>query len=221
MSDAAADPSDARAEQRERLLLATLPHVAFDGWTRTAITQGAEDAGIDAIDADRLFPGGAAEMLGAFANWADRAMAARMAAEDIESMSVRDRIRFAVRARIEALAPYREAVRSGLSHFAFPPNAPSGAKMLYRTVDTMWYASGDRSADFSFYTKRGLLAGVFSATLVYWLDDDSEDNAATWGFLDRRIADVMRLQRMTGRLGRVAGALPDPFRLFGRFAPRR
>ncbi len=213
--------ADDRAAERDRLMLAALPHVAFDGWTATALATGAHDAGLDEIDARRLFPGGAAELVRAFADWADARMVERMAACDLETMAVRDRIGLAVRVRIEAVAPYREAVRRGLSHFALPANAASGLKTLYRTVDAMWYAAGDRAADFGFYTKRGLLAGVFSATLVYWLDDTSDGFEATWAFLDRRIADVMRIQRLRGRLERAAGALPDPFRLFAALAPKR
>lgn len=221
MTDAAADGDADRRAMRERLMLAALPHVAFDGWTRTALAHGAGDAELDETDAGRLFPGGATELVHAFADWADRRMTERMAAEDMEEMATRDRIRLAVRARIEAIAPHREAVRRGLAHFAFPANAPSGLKTLYRTVDAMWYAAGDRAADFGFYTKRVLLAGVFPATLVYWLDDTSEGSEATWAFLDRRIADVMRCHRLSSRLERVAGVLPNPFRLFGSLAARR
>ena len=221
MSDPATDPAADRAADRERLMLAALPHVAFDGWTRIALAHGASDAGLDETDSGRLFPGGPAELIRAFADWADQRMVERMAASDVEALRTRDRIRLAVRVRIEAVAPYREAVRRGLAHFTFPANAASGLKTLYRTVDAMWYAAGDRAADFGFYTKRGLLAGVFSTTLVYWLDDASEGNEATWSFLDRRIDDVMRIQRLRGRLERVAGGLPDPFRLFSAFAPRR
>ncbi len=221
MSDPVDDRGADRAADRERLMLAALPHVAFDGWTRIALAHGASDAGLDETDSGRLFPGGPAELIRAFADWADQRMVERMAAADVEALRTRDRIRLAVRVRIEAVAPYREAVRRGLAHFTFPANAASGLKTLYRTVDAMWYAAGDRAADFGFYTKRGLLAGVFSTTLVYWLDDASEGNEATWSVLDRRIDDVMRIQRLRGRLERVAGGLPDPFRLFSAFAPRR
>ena len=85
----------------------------------------------------------------------------------------------------------------------------------------MWYAAGDRSANFGFYTKRGLLAGVFSTTLIYWLDDVSDDCEGTWSFLDRRINDVMRILRVRGRFERVVAGLPDPFQLFSAFASKR
>lgn len=217
MTEAAAE----RAALRERLMLAALPHVAFDGWTTTALVAGARDAGLDTIEAQRVFPGGVADLLRAFADWADARMVERMAAADIGAMRMQDRVRLAVRARLEAMAPYREAVRRGIAHFALPSNSASGLKSLYRTIDAMWYAAGDRSADFGFYTKRGILAGVFSATLLCWLDDTSEGYEVTWAFLDRRVDDVMRFHRLTGRVRRAVAGLPDPFRLFGSFAPRR
>jgi ubiquinone biosynthesis protein COQ9 len=94
------------------------------------------------------------------------------------------------------------------------------AECLYRTVDAIWYAAGDTATDFNFYTKRGLLAAVYSSTLLYWLDDTSEDSAKTWAFLDRRIAEVMKVPRMLSelgdRIGRIVGDLPGPWRRFRR-----
>ena len=88
------------------------------------------------------------------------------------------------------------------------------AKCLYRTVDAIWYAAGDTSTDYNFYTKRGLLAGVYSSTVLYWLNDDSEGAVATWAFLDRRIADVMKVPKLIGKVSGLTGKLPNPLRLF-------
>ncbi len=79
-----------------------------------------------------------------------------------------------------------------------------GLKLLYRTVDAIWYAAGDTSTDFNFYTKRATLAGVYSSTR-HWLNDRSEGSEATWGFLDRRIDNVDALRR-SGRPNWARGA---------------
>ena len=91
-------------------------------------------------------------------------------------------------ARLEALALHREAVRRALSLLAQPFNMPLAARLLYETVDAIWYAVGDASADFSFYTKRGTLAGVLAVTTLYWLEDRSANFVETRGFLERRLA---------------------------------
>jgi ubiquinone biosynthesis protein COQ9 len=189
---------------RQDLLLATLPHVVFDGWTLTALRAGAADAGLDQGTWMNAFPGGPAELIDGFSAWADRRTLATLETLDLDSMRVRDRIAAGVRTRLEILAPHREAVRRGLAFLALPQNAALGVKCLYRSVDSLWYAAGDRATDYNFYSKRLLLAGVLSSTTVYWLNDRSEGAAQTWAFLDRRIDEVLKVG---GRLGKVMGGL--------------
>jgi ubiquinone biosynthesis protein COQ9 len=143
-------------------------------------------------------------------------MAAALAEQDITELKIRERIAAAVRWRLEAVAPHREAVRRTLSYLGQPQHAGLGLRCLYRTVDEMWHAAGDTATDFNFYTKRGLLAGVYTSTLLFWLDDDSEGHEASWPFLDRRIADAMRIPKVTGRLGQIPKVIPRP----GRFVRR-
>lgn len=202
-----------RTRQRDTLLLAALPHVTFDGWTRTALEAGARDAGMIETDVLRYFPGGAREALEHFSDWADRRMTEALKNHDLENMRVRDRIALGVRLRLEAVFPYREAVRRSVAAFALPPNIPLAARCLYRTVDAIWFAAGDRSADFNFYTKRALLAGVVSTTTLYWLEDDSEGCTESGAFLERRISNILKIPALSGPLKRLARYCPDPFRI--------
>jgi ubiquinone biosynthesis protein COQ9 len=137
-------------------------------------------------------------------------------ARELGSGRIRDRITQAVRTRLELVSDQREAVRAGLSFLMLPGNATLGPKLLYGTVDAIWHAVGDKSTDFSFYTKRAILAGVYSATLLYWLNDKSEDHAASWAFLDRRIDDVMKIPAVKSRLKSVFDRLPNPLHLLQR-----
>ena len=88
--------------------------------------------------------------------------------------------------------------------------------MLNATVDTIWRACGDTSTDFNFYSKRIILAGVFSTTLLYWLSDESEDYADTWRFLDRRIKDVMKIEKTKASVQANCEKLPDLWGFLGR-----
>lgn len=201
-----------REQIRDRLLVATIGHVPFDGWTMKALHAGAADLDMDRVDIERWFPGGVADMAGHFGSWADRRMEEALEAHGLDGLSVRARIALAVRLRLEALAPHREAVRATVAWAALPPNAPHGLRALYNTVDAMWYGIGDTSADFNFYTKRALLAGVFTATTLYWLGDESEGFKDSWAFLERRIEDVLKVPKLRARCERLAKSLPDPFR---------
>lgn len=202
---------DAHEALRARLLLAALPHVPFDGWTRLAIEAGAADLGLDAVEAKRLYPGGPADLFRALSDWADGRMAEAVGALPLDDMRLNERVQAAVIARLDALAPYREAVRRGLGFAAMPQHAGLGLSCFGRTVDRIWRLAGDRSADFSYYTKRALLAGVLGSTTLVWLDDNSEDGHLTRDFLARRIADVLRIQRTRGAIERRLAHLPNPF----------
>ena len=199
--------------RRDTLLMAVLRDVPFDGWSGGVIAAAGGRLGIDAAEAATLFPAGARDAVAAFSRWADRAMLAALAERDLTAMKVRERIAAAVRARLAALEPHREAVRRALTVLAMPQNAPLGLRLLYETVDQMWYAAGDTATDFNFYTKRGLLAGVYAATTLYWLDDRSPDAADTHAFLERRLADVMAIPRYGARLREGLDRLPNPLRL--------
>ncbi len=206
-----ADP--ALEEARERILDAAMPHVAFDGWSRTTLATGAADAGYDADMARRAFPGGGLEAALHHSARADTRMLEALEALPLDDMGTTATVTAAVRLRLEQNADNREAVRRALTCFALPGNAPHAARALYRTVDAIWHAAGDRSTDHNFYTKRGLLAAVYGATVIHWLDDTSEGSADTWAFLDRRIAEVLTVPRLLGRARRLADGLPSPLRM--------
>lgn len=199
---------------RSRLLDAALTHVAFDGWTPASLNAAARDVGVGHGAALNAFPGGAAQMIEYWNRRSDARMLAALEARDLTHLRFRDRVALAVRLRLEA-AGNREAVRRGLSFLGMPQNAGLAARLLYRTVDAIWHGLGDRSTDFSFYTKRGLLAAVYGSTVLYWLDDRSVGSEATWAFLDRRIADVMKITELRQGLEKsiesVVERLPDPF----------
>jgi len=188
---------------RERMLLAALAHVPFDGWSNAALAKACADAGLETDAWRGIFPGGIPELIEYFQGYADDKMGAVLAAENLEAMKIRDRIAAGIRVRLELLARHREAVRRACAYFALPQNSGVGLKCLGRTVDAIWRAAGDAATDFSFYTKRATLAGVYTATLLYWLDDDSEGFQDTFAFLERRIGDVMELHKAREKLSRT------------------
>ena len=200
---------DASSEAtRESLIVAVLGHVPFDGWGEKALLAAADECAVEAAAARRAFPRGAASLIEYHAARIDRCMEDSLGgAEALKGMGVRQRIAAAVRLRLELEHSHREAVRAALAYCAMPQNARLSMTCLYHTVDTVWFATGDKSTDFNFYSKRALLAGAYGMTLLYWLDDSSENCEESWAFLDRRLEDVMRVRRVKANLQRL---LPSP-----------
>ncbi len=180
-----------RDQARDEAIRALLPLAATQGWTMAALRSAAGP------QADLLFPGGQSELVEAYIDLADREMA-EAAAELIANEKLSRRVRTLIATRLQQAEPHKAAVRRAATVLARPGNALLAARCTARTVDTIWAAAGDTSADFSWYTKRAILASVYTATLFFWLGGNELE--PTLAFLDRRLAGVARLGKLRARL---------------------
>jgi ubiquinone biosynthesis protein COQ9 len=183
-----------------------------------ALAAGAADSGLARQDLLHAFPDGVADAIAHWSDWADRRAVAVMDSAEVAAMKTHQRVAMGVWARLEAMGRWREAARKATAWLAAPRHAPLATRLTYRTCDAIWRAAGDASTDFNFYTKRGLLGGVVLSTTLFWLQDRSEGNQATSAFLDRRIAEVLRIG---GQIGKARAALDrfDPAAMLRRFRP--
>mgnify|MGYP001186982358 CR=1 FL=1 len=193
--------------EREQILRVFIDKAPFAGWTKQALELATTESGLDKTMALRAFPSGISDLVAYYFVQADRKMVDALGKYDLETMSIRNRIRTAVIVRIEQKTTHREATKRLIALITTPQYSVTGLRALQQTVDKIWRAAGDQSTDFNFYTKRVLLAAVYTSTLLFWLDDSSYDNSATWKFLDRRINDVMKIQTLRSNLTKGAQTL--------------
>lgn len=181
-------------KMRASLLDAALAHVPFDGWSEATFKTAVADSGVAPALARSLFPRGGVDLALAYHRRGDDEMVAALAKRNLLDLRFRDRISLAVRLRLE-LAD-RELVRRGTTLFSLPIHAADGARAIWQTADRIWTVLGDTSKDLNWYTKRATLSAVYGATVLYWLGDESPDSQATWDFLDRRIDQVMQVEKV-------------------------
>ena len=198
---------------RNDILDHALPHVVFDGWSWRTLNTAAKDSGIEEVNLKRAFPKGPRDMAIYFNEMADKRMLEELDRLDIGSFPIRERIATAVKVRLQQNSDHREALRRLLSYLALPGNVMLGPKFTYGTADAIWYAAGDTSTDFNFYSKRGLLMGIYTSTSLYWLADQSEGYSDTWAFLDRRISEVLKIPSLTSALKKRAARVASPLRM--------
>ncbi len=179
-----------RSEERDVAIDALVLRVPGEGWTMRALRGALKDLGGDPDDAPLLFSGGAADMVETFIDLTDRRMAGAIDAPALATKKLPARVRDIIAGRLRLIQPHKDAVRHALAVMASPRDPGLAVRCTARTVDEIWHLAGDRAADFTWYTKRAILTGVYGATLLYWLRDYDEDNAATLAFLDRRLAGV-------------------------------
>ncbi|HEY1125610.1 MAG TPA: COQ9 family protein [Sphingobium sp.] len=205
---------------RVRLAPLIAANAGFDGWTAKAVEMTAEQAGIDKDIAALAFKDGPVSMISAWFASVDVAMLARFTPETLAAMKIRARITALVEARLTLLAPHREALRRAQAILAMPKHVGKAAQLGWHAADVMWRAAGDTAVDYNHYTKRATLGTVYAATLLTFVNDESEDFAETRAFLGRRIEDIMRFEKAKARLRDQSDMHFSPARFLGRLRYR-
>jgi ubiquinone biosynthesis protein COQ9 len=215
------DPSPLE-QLRRRLALAVGENAVFDGWSRKAVDSAAGQLGIDPVQARLAMPKSQSGMIDLYIQEVDRALEAWFTPKRLQDKKIREKIRALVWKRLEIMGPAREGVRRALAILAMPQNIPLALRISWRTADLMWRIAGDTSTDFNHYTKRMTLGAVYASTLLAWLDDRSEGWKDTAAFLDRRIDDVMRFEKLKAEWRGTSDRRISPSRFFGRlrYPPR-
>ena len=201
-------------DPKNQILNAALAHVPFDGWSAATLRAAIADSGVAEGLAHALFPRGAVDLALAFHRQGDARLVEELAKADLSALRFRDRIAHAVRLRLELVGD-KELVRRGTTFFSLPQHLADGTKALWGTADAIWKALGDTSDDINWYTKRMTLSGVYGATVLFWLGDDSPGHENTWDFLDRRIEDVMKIEKAKAQIrdNKFLSAV-NPLRIF-------
>ncbi len=183
-------------DETAAIIDALIPQVPFDGWTLTALRNALTSLNQNPDDAPLIFPNGIPEMLESYTALADQRMIAAAQAADVTTLRIPDRIQTILELRLSLFEGQQDVIRRALALLTLPTNAPLAARTLARTVDAIWHAAGDTSADFAWYTKRATLAAIYPPILLFWLNDTTNSTPA---FITRRLAGVARL----GSLSRI------------------
>ena len=188
-------------EMRARFLSAALPFVAQKGWLRLDVEAVAKEAKLSAAEVKLLFPAGALDMADFFFASGDGEMIACAQAEKMPE-SVREKIAHLIwlRLSVDGGRERKEVLRRSGLFFILPSYAPRGLVCLARTSDAIWRLAGDESADFSYYTKRLTLSGIFSESLAMFLSPLGSNEARVKSFIAWRIGHLLSAARLFGRL---------------------
>lgn len=174
-----------------RLIAAAIPLAETMGWTGELVDRAAREARISEADAELLLPNGPRDLAALLSRRHDAVALAALAGLEAGHIKVRERIRCAVEARVEAAAADETAVRKAAAYLALPLNLPLSAKLLWESADGLWRWAGDVSTDENHYTKRAILASVLATTQAARFAGGPE---AARKHLVRRIDQVMAFE---------------------------
>ena len=185
-----ANQTDWAEATEQQVLDAALTITTTQGWTWPAVRAAGKAAGLSVPETELLLPHGPADLAALLSRRHDaRALAAL---PDPASLKIRERIRAAVEARIDAAAQDEAAVRRWSGYLSLPLNFTLGLKLLWESADGLWRWAGDTATDENHYSKRAILSGILATALAIRLSSGRE---AAMTFVDARIENVMSFEK--------------------------
>ena len=185
-----ANQTDWAEATEQQVLDAALTITATQGWTWPSVRAAGKAAGLSAAETKLLLPHGPADLAALLSRRHDaRALAAL---PDPATLKIRERIRAAVAARIDAAAQDEAAVRRWSGYLSLPLNFTLGLKLLWESADALWRWAGDTATDENHYSKRAILSGILATALAIRLSSGRE---AAMTFVDARIENVMSFEK--------------------------
>lgn len=182
---------------KQKILLAALHIIPFDGWRPGILEKASKKAGFDEKIASLVFKNGLRELLDFYLQTVDQQMLEDAQELDLKNLKIHQRIFEALKIRIQLLSKHQMVAIKTITYLSLPWNLSFACMLGWRTVDLIWKeVCNDQSTDYNYYTKRSLLYAVYTSTIVYWLADESEDNNDTFSFLQRRLNNVLQLGKL-------------------------
>ena len=181
------------AESTEQALLdETLKLAPIHGWTRRTTVLAGQALGMSAGETELLLPHGAADLAALLSRRHDARALAALADVHASNLKIRERIRRAVEARLDAAAPDEQALRRLMGFLVLPQNLALGARLTWESADHLWRWAGDTATDENHYSKRAILSGILTAALALRM---TQGRAEAMAFVDRRIENVMTFEK--------------------------
>ncbi|CAG9793794.1 unnamed protein product [Diatraea saccharalis] len=182
---------------KNRILLRALEYVPKTGWSVESLSAGAESAGYPGIT-HGLFPNGGGDLVHYFNVKCNENLVEQMKSwpkDDLKDNKVPSKfIENAIMTRLLMIEPYKSTWPKAMAIQALPNNVPNCLATLLSLVDDICYHSGDRSVDFNWYIRRVGLAGIYKASELFYLTDNSTDFSKTRNFVSSRIRDAQLIQ---------------------------
>ena len=177
--------------KQEKLAKLFIEDVPKFGWSRETLLQCAKKQRISTSVLAKLFPSFEYDVLKFIIAQNNTQVEKNYNSFNNSRLKTRDKIKTILELKFDSNEYLKKALPEMLKFLLRPGNLLMSIKMLHENSDFIWNLAGDKSNDFSFYSKRGLLSIVYLATLIYWLNDKSTKGIGTKNFISKSVDGIV------------------------------
>ena len=129
---------------------------------------------------------------------------------DLIRLPVHKRVRKILLSKIEIMNKEKKFYKKMFLSSLLPNKTVSLSKQLYKSIDQIWYLAGDTSVDFNFYTKRLILAGIYSRVILFFFNNNSQKELES--LLDLNLKRVAKIPELKSKINIIKDYLPKVMR---------
>lgn len=191
----------------DSILSAALTHVPTHGFTTTALTRGARDAGYLDISTN-FFPLGPFSMVKYHLvtnrlALAEHAPTPSQSPDGISEISTN--IRDLALRRLHANTPIIQRWQEAIALLSTARHLRTSIRELALLTDELLFLAGSTTVTSAWYTNRAALGAIYASAEMFMTTDTSKDFVETEEFLTRRLKEGEKIRGVMGGLGSWAG----------------
>ena len=148
--------------------------VADDGLTSNTFKNISKKYNLNIDEINLLFPGGKNEFLHFVLEQLNIDLENYCKKLDLIRLPVHKRIRKILLSKIYIMNKEKKFYKKIFLSLLIPKRKFSLPIKLYKSVDQIWFIAGDTSVDFNFYTKRLILASIYSRVIFFFFNNNNQ-----------------------------------------------
>ncbi|NRB11100.1 MAG: COQ9 family protein [Rickettsiaceae bacterium] len=191
-------PKEKHQEAKVKLFESFKDLLKKSNWTEEILTDACTKCKFDPDYHRVLFNGGISQVVMEFENWLNKETLVIL--EKLEKpKKVREQIALALEARITQVLSKEASIKHN-SFFLLPNHVAGGMEAACNSCDLIWRYAGDKSTDFNYYTKRGLLLPVYLSAQTFYYADNSKNHQQTKEFIASSLENVINVASLKDKV---------------------
>ena len=201
---------------RNEILSLAKFYVAENGWNENLFDEISKNSKYEISVIQSLFPEGYFSLIDLYLDEINNKMTIQSKNLNLIRLKVHERVRELCILRLSIMEKEKKIIYKTFMHILLPSNSKFCVKSLYKAVDQIWFLTGDSSTDFNFYSKRIILASIYSTTIIHFLNNN--DIKETIKLLNKQLKKVSKIPKIKEKFMNISKLLPQLYKLRKNFS---
>ncbi len=154
--------------KRLKILNLSKKYIELYGWNDQIFKSVTDSSKYTIEETKILFPLGYKSLLIFYLDNLNKEVNRTIQKKKLSNLKTHEKIKELILIRLKFNEKEKQLIKKTIYALMLPNNSKISLTSLYKTIDSIWYLAGDNSTDFNYYSKRIILAMIYSNVLFYW-----------------------------------------------------